>query len=136
MIVDGYCDVCGGPAGAVPFVPAAASAASPLLPRFWPNGSPGADTSPPAPTDEEILDPADPSGEDAETAVIHTRGGDPGTADPGAIDAQQVDREKVGPAADDTWKVDGVMRTSPRASPTAPMTIERESRRPNAVRRT
>ena len=29
MIVDGYCDVCGSPAGAVPFVPAAASAAAP-----------------------------------------------------------------------------------------------------------
>src|SRR5215213_4864356 len=29
MIVDGYCDVCGSPVGAVPFVPAAASAASP-----------------------------------------------------------------------------------------------------------
>ena len=29
MIIDGYCDVCGSPAGAVPFVPAAASAASP-----------------------------------------------------------------------------------------------------------
>ena len=29
MIVDGYCDVCGSPAGAVAFVPAAASAASP-----------------------------------------------------------------------------------------------------------
>ena len=28
-IVDGYCDVCGSPAGAVPLVPAAASAASP-----------------------------------------------------------------------------------------------------------
>jgi hypothetical protein len=29
MIVDGYCDVCGSPAGAVPFAPPAASAASP-----------------------------------------------------------------------------------------------------------
>jgi serine/threonine-protein kinase PknG len=29
MIVDGYCDVCGSPANAVPFVPAAASAESP-----------------------------------------------------------------------------------------------------------
>jgi hypothetical protein len=29
MIIDGYCDVCGSPAGALPFVPAAASAASP-----------------------------------------------------------------------------------------------------------
>jgi serine/threonine-protein kinase PknG len=28
-IVDGYCDGCGGPAGAAPFIPAAASAASP-----------------------------------------------------------------------------------------------------------
>src|SRR4051812_12102539 len=28
-IVDGYCDVCGSPAGAVPFVPAAVSATSP-----------------------------------------------------------------------------------------------------------
>ena len=28
MIVDGYCDVCGSPAGAAPYVPAAASAAS------------------------------------------------------------------------------------------------------------
>jgi hypothetical protein len=29
-IVDGYCDVCGSPAGAVPFVPAGASASSPV----------------------------------------------------------------------------------------------------------
>src|SRR4029453_8268199 len=29
MVVDGYCDVCGSPAAAVPFVPAAASAVSP-----------------------------------------------------------------------------------------------------------
>jgi hypothetical protein len=34
---------------------------------------------------------------------------DPRTADPGVIDARQVDREEVGPAADDTGKVDGGM---------------------------
>jgi hypothetical protein len=31
MIVDGYCDVCGSPPGAVPFVPAAPSPASPAI---------------------------------------------------------------------------------------------------------
>jgi hypothetical protein len=54
MIVDGYCDVCGSPAGAVPFVPAAASAASPAS-----ADEPGLTAAPaprrvPAPTDEEI----------------------------------------------------------------------------------
>jgi hypothetical protein len=53
-IVDGYCDVCGSPAGAVPFVPAAASATSPA-----PADEPGstavpAPTSAPVPVNEEI----------------------------------------------------------------------------------
>jgi hypothetical protein len=56
-IVDGYCDVCGSPAGAVLFVPAAASAASPA-----PADEPGlmavpASTPPaPAPVNDTILD--------------------------------------------------------------------------------
>jgi hypothetical protein len=74
MIVDGYCDVCGSPAGAVPLVPAAASAASPV--------------------------PADEPGSTVVPALT------PSPANPGAVDAQRVGTEKVGPAADDTGKVD------------------------------
>jgi hypothetical protein len=64
MIVDGYCDVCGSPAGAVPFVPAAASATSPA-----PVDDP-CSTAVPAPTPAPARQrgdghPADPSGEDA-----------------------------------------------------------------------
>jgi hypothetical protein len=53
MIVDGYCDLCGSPAGAVPFVPAAASAVGPA-----PADEPGVTAipapTPPAPVEEEI----------------------------------------------------------------------------------
>jgi hypothetical protein len=54
MIVDGYCDLCGSPAGAALFAPAAASAASPA-----PTDEPGptavpAPTPVPGPIDEEI----------------------------------------------------------------------------------
>jgi len=54
MIIDDYCDVCGSPAGAVPFVPAAVSAAPPA-----PTDEPGltavpAPTPAPGPIDEEM----------------------------------------------------------------------------------
>ncbi|HEX6760603.1 MAG TPA: hypothetical protein VF086_19670 [Propionibacteriaceae bacterium] len=109
MIVDGYCDVCGSPAGAVPFVPAAVSAASPA-----PVDEPGlmavpAPTLAPGPIDEEIPTQRIPRVKMPRQQLSTQERADPGTADPGAIDAQQVDREKVGPAADDTGKADGGM---------------------------
>jgi hypothetical protein len=106
-IVDGYCDVCGNPAGAVPFVPAAASAAAPV-----PADEPGqtafpAPTAAPAPIDEEIPTQPIPRVEMPRQQLSKQEMTDPGTADPEAIDAQKVDGEKVDPAADDTEKVDG-----------------------------
>jgi hypothetical protein len=127
-IVDGYCDVCGSPADAVPFIPAAASAASPA-----PADEPGLTAVPsstPTPVNEEIptqrIRRMKIPSQQLSTQVM----ADPGAADPGAVDAQKVDKEKVDPAADDTGEVDGG-RSSPRTSPTAPKTIGNESRRPS-----
>jgi hypothetical protein len=84
MIADGYCDVCGSPADAVPVLPAAASAA------------------PPNPADQ-----LGPTARQAPRPQLATQErADLGTADPGAVDTQQVDREKVGSAAAGTGKVD------------------------------
>ena len=93
--------------------------------RAWPNGSPGADTAP-APVDEEIPTQPIPRVKMPRQQLSTQEMADPGAADRGAVDAQKVDREKVDPAADD-----GTGRSSPRTSPTAPRTIERESRRPS-----
>ena len=75
-IVDGYCDVCGSPADAVPFVPATASAASPAF-ADEPGLAAVPASTPLLPLLREDTHPADPSGEDADTAVIHTRMADP-----------------------------------------------------------
>jgi hypothetical protein len=106
-IVDGYCDVCGSPAGAVPFVPPAASAASPA-----PDDEPGltavpASTPPAAPVNEEIPTWRVPPVKMPRKQLSTQEMTGPGAADPGAVDAKQVDREKVGPADGDTGKVDG-----------------------------
>ena len=127
-IVDGYCDVCGSPAAAVPFVlaEAAVSASSPV-----PAAGPGLTAVgrgagfPPEPKTEglntactqpectgSIVDgycdvcgspavvvPFVPA-EAAASASTQERA-DPGAADPGAVDARKVDGEKVHPAADD-----------------------------------
>jgi hypothetical protein len=106
-IVDGYCDVCGSAAGAVPFVPPAASAASPA-----PADEPGltavpASTPPaPAPVNDEIPTQRIPPVKMPRQQLSTQEMTDPGAADPGAVDAQQVDREKVGSGDDDTGKVD------------------------------
>ena len=104
-IVDGYCDVCGSPADAVPFIAAAASAASPA-----PADEPGLTAVPsstPAPVNEEIptqrIRRMKIPSQQLSTQVM----ADPGAADPGAVDAQKVDKEKVDPAADDTGEVHG-----------------------------
>ena len=105
MIVDGYCDVCGSPADAVPFIAAAASAASPA-----PADEPGLTAVPsstPTPVNEEIptqrIRRMKIPSQQLSTQVM----ADPGAADPGAVDAQKVDKEKVDPAADDTGEVHG-----------------------------
>jgi hypothetical protein len=93
-IVDGYCDICGSPAGELPFVPAAASATSPAL-----SDDPGltavpAPTPAPAPIDEEMPTPRIPRvGMPRQQSSTQERA-DPGGADPGAVDAQKVDGEK------------------------------------------
>jgi len=105
MIVDGYCDVCGSPADAVPFIAAAASAASPA-----PADEPGLTAVPsstPAPVNEEIPTQRIPRMKIPSQQLSTQEMADPGAADPGAVDAQKVDKEKVDPAADDTGKVDG-----------------------------
>jgi len=128
-IVDGYCDVCGSPAAAVPFVlaEAAVSGSSPV-----PAAGPGLTAVgrgagfPPEPKTEglntactqpectgSIVDgycdvcgspavvvPFVPA-EAAASASTQERA-DPGAADPGAVAARKVDGEKVDPAADDT----------------------------------
>jgi hypothetical protein len=101
-IVDGYCDVCGSPAGAVPFVSAAGSAASPA-----PADEPGltavqASTPAPAPVEEEIPTQRIPRVKMPRQQSSTHEMVDPGAADRGAVDAQKVDGEKV-----DTEKVDG-----------------------------
>ena len=95
------------PAGAVPFVPAAASAASPA-----PADEPGltavpAPTPAPAAIDEEIPTQPIPRVKMPRQQLSTQELADPGAADPGAVDAQKVDREKVDPAAEDTAKVVG-----------------------------
>ena len=106
-IVDSYCDICGSPVGAVPFVPAAASSASPA-----PADEPGltavpAPTSAPAAIDEEIPTQPIPRVEMPRQQLSTQDVADPGAADPGAVDAQKVDREKVDLAAEATAKVVG-----------------------------
>jgi hypothetical protein len=130
-IVDGYCDVCGSPADAVPFVPAAAEVESPAA-----GDKPGltavpASIPPPIPVDEErptqriprvkmprSIPPPVPVDEERPTQRIprvkmptqqlSTQDlADPGAADPGVGDAQKVDGEKVDPADGDSEKVNG-----------------------------
>ena len=106
-IVDSYCDVCGSPAGADPFFPAAAPSASPA-----PADEPGLTAVPaltpaPAPIDEEIPTQRIPRVKMPSQQLSTQAMADPGYADPGAVDAQKVDRDKVDPAADDTEKVVG-----------------------------
>jgi hypothetical protein len=106
-IVDNYCEVCGSPAGAAPFVAAAASSASPT-----PADEPGRaavppSTPPPASVDEEIPTQRVPRVKMPREQLSTQEMADPGAADPGVVDAQKVDVEKVDPAADDTEKVDG-----------------------------
>jgi hypothetical protein len=106
-IVDGYCDVCGSPAGAVPFVPPAASAASPA-PADEPGLMAVPASTPPAPAsaNEEIPTQRIPPVRMPRQQLSTQKMTDPGADDPGAVDAQQVDREKVGLADDDTGEVD------------------------------
>jgi hypothetical protein len=128
-IVDGYCDVCGSPAGAVPIVlaEAAVSASSPVPaagPELTAVGrGPGFPSEPKneglntACTQPEctgsivdgycdvcgspaVVVPFVPA-EAAASASTQERA-DPGAADHGAVDARKVDGEKVDPAADDT----------------------------------
>jgi hypothetical protein len=103
-IVDGYCDVCGSPADAAPFVPAesAASAASPA-----PADEPGlaavpASIPPPAPVSERIPIQRIPRAKMPTQQSSAQELADQGAADPGVVDPQNVD-----PAADDTGKVAG-----------------------------
>ncbi len=109
-IVDGYCDACGSPAGAVPFVPAeaAASTRSPAPAEELGITASPALTPAPAPVDEEI--PTRPTPQVKMTRLQLTTQeqemADPGAADPGDVDARKVDAEKVDPAAGDIEKVD------------------------------
>jgi hypothetical protein len=93
-IVDGYCDVCGSPAGAVPFVPAASSAASPAPADELGLMAVPASTPDPAPVNEEIPPPRVPPVEMPRQRLSTQQMADPGTADPVAVDTQKVDGEK------------------------------------------
>jgi hypothetical protein len=87
-MVDGYCDVCGSPAGAAPFVPAAASAESPA-----PADEPGltaapASTPPPAPVNEEIPTQRIPRVKLPREQLSTHEMADPGAVDPGPDDEE------------------------------------------------
>jgi hypothetical protein len=94
MIVDGYCDICGSLAGAVSFVPAAASATSPTLSDDAGLTGVPAPTPAPAPIDEEMPTPRIPRVRMPRQQSSTQERADPGGADPGAVDAQKVDGEK------------------------------------------
>ena len=94
VIVDGYCDICGSPAGAVPFDPAAASATSPALSDDSGLTAVPAPTPAPAPTDEEMPTQRIPRGRMPRQQSSTQERADPAAADPGAVDAQKVDGEK------------------------------------------
>jgi hypothetical protein len=98
-IVDGYCDVCGSPAGAVPFVSAAGSAAPPA-----PADEPGltavqASAPAPAPVDEEIPTQLIPRVKMPRQQSSTHEMADPGAADPGPdheeIPTQLIPRVKM-----------------------------------------
>jgi hypothetical protein len=106
-IVDCYCDVCGSPAGAIPFVPAAASAESPASgDKFGLTAIPPSTPSP-AHVDEER--PTQPIPRVKMPTQQFSKQGmaDPGVADPGVVDAQKVEGEKVDRAVRGTEKVNG-----------------------------
>ena len=101
MIVDGYCDVCGSPAGAVPFLPAAVSAAPPA-----PTDEPGL-TAAPGPIDEEIPTQRIPRMIDVEgsrevEATLRR------LIEPAAGDLEEADTAPAGPQHDDTKKMPAV----------------------------
>ena len=97
-IVDGYCDVCGSPADAVPFVPAAS--AEPPAPANEPGlTTVQASTPPPAPVNEEIPTQRLPRVKVPRQRLSKQEMADPGAADPVVVDAQKVVGEKVDLAA-------------------------------------
>jgi hypothetical protein len=94
VIVDGYCDICGSPAGGLPFVPAAASATSPALPDDPGLTAVPAPTPVPAPIDEEMPTQRIPRVRMPRQQLSTNEMADPGAADPGAVEAEKVDGEK------------------------------------------
>jgi hypothetical protein len=79
-IVDDYCDVCGSPAGAPPFIPAEAAARQPNLAEH-----------------ERPIQPF-PGGQTTTQPSSTQEAADPAVADPGAPGIEKVDVEKVDPA--------------------------------------
>ena len=110
-IVDGYCDVCGSPAGAAPFVSAGA-AASPASPA--PADEPSltaavpASTPAPAPVDEGIPTLFDLRWSPETTDSIDIQGSREATLrrliEPAAADMEEGDIAEAEPAATDTGK--------------------------------
>ena len=108
-IVDGYCDLCGSPAGAVPFVPAEAAASTessapadePALaagPVLRPASASVEEESPTQPI-PRLKMPSQPSSTQELVDSV--------ASDPSPVDAQKVDEEKVDPAAGETGEVVG-----------------------------
>jgi hypothetical protein len=110
-IVDRYCDVCGSPAGAVPFVPegSADPAVTPVTADELRLTAVPAPTSDPAAVDEEMPTQPIPRVKIPSQQLLTQEMADAGAADPGAVNAQKVDGDNVDPAADATEKVDGKM---------------------------
>ena len=108
-IVDNYCEVCGSPAGAALFFPAAAPAAARALADEHGLTATPASTTTPSPVNEEIPTQRIPRVKMPRQQLSTQGMADLGAADAGTVDANKVDREKVDPAAHETEKVDGEM---------------------------
>jgi hypothetical protein len=140
-IVDGYCDVCGSPASAAPFVSAAAAAAASVT-SSAPADEPGltavpASTPAPAPVDEGIPTLFDLRWSPETTDSIDIQGSREVEAtlrrliEPAAADLEEGDTADVEPAAADLEKAD----TAPAGSQHEDtVKMQTETRRPRCAR--
>jgi hypothetical protein len=110
-IVDCYCDLCGSPAGAAPFVPAGSAdpAMTPVTADELRLTAVPAPTSDPTAVHEEMPTQPIPRVKVPSQRLFTREMADPGAADPAAVNAQRVDGDNVDLTADDTEKVDGKM---------------------------
>jgi hypothetical protein len=126
-IVDGYCDVCGSPAGAAPFVPAAASAESPA-----PADEPGltaapASTPPPAPVNEEIPTQRIPRVKMPREQLTTHEMADPGAVDPGP-DHEEIPTQLIPPVKMPRQQLSTQKMVDPGAADRGPVDAQKVDR--------